>query len=331
MNKKQLYNSLKEHIINLYNRDYKISTIANIYGVSRQTIYNIVNNYKKNKTIERKKGSGRKKDENTKEKIIDIIKKDKNLSINQISAILFKKYKIKKSKTSVYEYLIDNDYVNKKSIKKPLLTQNHKCNREIWTIFYKDFDWSTVIWSDESAISIQQNTLSKVWINKNDKDIKRVVKYPLKIHIWGCILKNHKLIIHIYDKTMNGDKYIEILKLKLLPLIQSLTDGNNNKYIFQQDNASCHKCLKVKNFFSENNIDVMLWPANSPDLNPIENVWNLIKKNIGKIYITNKEELINRINEEAKNLDITIINNIIGSMNNRINELINNSFDYINY
>lgn len=72
----------------------------------------------------------------------------------------------------------------------------------------------------ETAISIQPNKISKIWIHKDEKYVKRVKKYPLKIHLWGCITKNKKLIIQIYDKTMNGDKYIEILKSKLLPLIK---------------------------------------------------------------------------------------------------------------
>lgn len=106
---------------------------------------------------------------------------------------------------------------------------------------------------------------------------------------------------------------------------------SNKKVLFQQDNAPCHTSFKLCKFLSDNNLEVMFWPANSPDLNPIENVWNIMKRNIGKIYVKNKKELVDVILSEVNKLDIQKINNIISSMDNRINELFNNSFDSINY
>ena len=123
-----------------------------------------------------------------------------------------------------------------------------------------------------------------------------------------------------------------ILKLKLLPLIK--VHGKNKldkKILFQQDNAPCHTSFKLCKFFSDNDVEVMFWPPNSPDLNPIENVWSLLKRNIGKIYVRNKKELVDVILDEVNKLEIQKINNIIDSMDNRINELFDNSFDGINY
>lgn len=149
--KKQLNNTLKEHVINLYKRNYKLTNIANIYEVSRPTIYNIIKKYNKTGTIERKKGSGKEKNNDTEEKILNIAKENNNLSLIQISAILFEKYDIKCSKTTVYEYLIKNDYVNKRPIIKPFLTEEHKNERQNWAIFYQHFNWDDVIWSSRFA------------------------------------------------------------------------------------------------------------------------------------------------------------------------------------
>jgi len=52
----------------------------------------------------------------------------------------------------------------------------------------------------------------------------------------------------------------------------------------------------------------MYWPPNSPDLNPIENIWNLLKRNIGNVIIKNKEDLINVVKNEATKNNIEIIN-----------------------
>lgn len=130
---------------------------------------------------------------------------------------------------------------------------------------------------------------------------------------------------------MNSDKYINILKSKLLPLIKSYEKKSMSKILFQQDNAPCHTSYKMCNFFSENCIEVMFWPPNSPDLNPLENIWSLFKRNVGKTIAKNKQDLIDTIIEQSKKLKIKIINNVINSMDNRINELFDKSFDSINY
>ncbi len=99
---------------------------------------------------------------------------------------------------------------------------------------------------------------------------------------------------------MNSDKYIEVLDINLTPLINLVKKKRNDKLIFQQDNAPCHTSFKLCEYFSNNNIEVMYWPANSPDLSQIENVWSVLKRKIGKIYVKNKKELIDAILNQVK-------------------------------
>jgi len=327
--KRQLTIDEKERIINLHSRNYSIKSIADIYQVVESTIYRLLKKYKKTKSTERTKGSGVKSDQNKIDKIIEIINKDNSLSSNDVSKLMLEEHDMTCSKTAVLRHLKNNDYINRKPIIKPLLTEDHKNSRENWAIFYQYYNWDCVIWSDECNINAQSNVKSKIWINKSaDVPIRRVVKYPISIHVWGCLLKGNTLIIEIYDNTMNSDKYIEILKIHLINL---LNINKPNKLLFQQDNAPCHTSYSAISFFSENNIEVMFWPPNSPDLNPIENIWNLLKRNIGNVIIKNKEDLINVVKKEAAKINVEIINKLINSMDNRIEQLFNKSFDSIDY
>ncbi len=78
---------------------------------------------------------------------------------------------------------------------------------------------------------------------------------------------------------MDQHLYIDTLENELMPSVEILCNGDSD-WIFQQDNAPCHKSRLVNSYFVENKIRVMPWPLRSPDLNPIEHVWNFIDKKL---------------------------------------------------
>ena len=54
-------------------------------------------------------------------------------------------------------------------------------------------------------------------------------------------------------------------------------------YLFQQDNAPCHSSASTRAFIRDQGITLLDWPSNSPDLSPIEIVWSIVKRRIGRI------------------------------------------------
>ena len=67
--------------------------------------------------------------------------------------------------------------------------------------------------------------------------------------------------------------------------------GNDNNLIFQQDNVPCHKAKKCMTCLRDNNVIVMDWPGQSPDLNPIENLWHDLGKTVLNKKPTNLDDL----------------------------------------
>ena len=80
----------------------------------------------------------------------------------------------------------------------------------------------------------------------------------------------------------------------------NFSSGNG---IFQQDNAPCHKYQATLAFLQDNQIEVMDWPPYSPDLNPIENLWAILKRKIERVPRQTKEAVVNRV-RDSWNMDL---------------------------
>jgi transposase len=97
-------------------------------------------------------------------------------------------------------------------------------------------------------------------------------------------------------------------------------------FIFQEDNdpkhGGEHGCKIVKKWIADNNIKRLKWPAQSPDMNPIEHVWFLLKRRLALLRHKNFEELKVNIKKEFENIDKQHISNLIKSMPRRIKALI---------
>jgi transposase len=229
--------------------------------------------------------------------------------------------------------------LSRAAAKKPLLTSAmvkkrlRFCKKHLhWT----EKDWETVMFSDESTFKLinprSQRVRRPTGINRYKQRYVTVnVKHPPSVMIWGCFcgVGGRGSLYFLPPKvTMNGERYLEMLRDKLLPWMSRLGATK-----FLQDGAPCHKSKKVMAFFEQNDIDVMDWPGNSPDLNPIENLWAIMKAKLKKdASITSLPLLMKAIKLIwVKDLPIDLMKKLAHSMPARIRQCIANKGQMTKY
>lgn len=211
-------------------------------------------------------------------------------------------------------------------INKPPLTEIHINARLKWAHDHINYDFSKVFFSDETSIWLRFN--EKRWVDCNEgvNDYDHVPRHTIKLNVWGYISMNYGSKIYIFTENLTSELYEQIL----IKHIKKLTDKNKD-IVYQDDNDSKHRSKRITEFKKTNNINSLTWPSNSPDLNPIENIWGLLKNQIKKHTIKNIKEFEIVVRSCWNEISQETINNTILSMDKRIQEVIKNNGGSINY
>ncbi len=166
----------------------------------------------------------------------------------------------------------------RKRATKPLLKQKHRQKHLTWAKEKKDWtaaQWSKVLFSDESTFCISfGNQGPRVWRKSGETQnpcfLKSSVKFPQSVMIWAAMSSAGVGPLCFLKSTVKAAIYQDILEHFMLPSADKLYGDVD--FIFQQDLAPAHTAKGTKSWFSDHGVTVLDWPANLPDLNPIENL-----------------------------------------------------------
>ena len=311
------------------------SEISRETGVHERTVRRYFKDYQSKKPVANVGRNGRppKVDHPGKVRIAQIVRHNPAMSSNEIADKVKSTTGNPISPRTVRQTLTNMKYGSKKPRNVPMLTKKHIAARLEFARDNMNRDWSKVLFSDESFVQLFNNAL-KMWTPKGSYRENPQVKDRTKVMFWGAFGLNMKSELRFIDGIMTGQVYKGILEEHVVPMIQRLNRGTTsrrNGIIFQQDNDPKHTCKLVKSYMEEVGLETLKWPSCSPDLNPIENLWSIVKMAVYKKRPKNKSILKARLIHQWENIKPEIIKNLVESMPRRCQLVIENKGKRINY
>lgn len=216
--------------------------------------------------------------------------------------------------------------------KKPLLSARHRQRRLAFALKHREWtveDWKRVVWSDETKINrFGSDGREWVWKEQGEGLISREVQGTVKygggnIMVWGCMGWNGVGHLAEVEGRMDANQYVSILEDHMLPSLEE-SGIPEEEVIFQQDNDPKHTSKKAQKWMEVNNISLLDWPAQSPDISPIEHQWVHLKKELAKYERAPKGvwELWERVKEVWNKIPSEVCQNLIESMPRRLEAVV---------
>jgi transposase len=259
---------------------------------------------------------------------------------DQRMAILSKLHRFSSNQAIGNEFNVSRETVRRRLKEKGIfsrlahtdvLTDSQRRMRKNWCSRMLMTNFLTWLFSDECAFELSNcSAVKRAWVHRmvGEKYVKccvlrAPVKSRQKVHIWGCISSTGVATLRILSQTVNRHVCIETYRKKLLPMIDRLPLSWLGKVVFQQDNARPHVAVDTMQFLRENRVTTAVWPPYSPDLNPIENVWSIMKTLVRKQNPQTVPDLIKAIKYVwRETVTPQLCKNLFSSMRTRLTNVI---------
>lgn len=216
--------------------------------------------------------------------------------------------------------------------RKPFISEQNRRKRVAWAkahLSWSEDDWSNVLFTDESPFVLQWKGRVLVWRRVGERYhpdcLQGTVKHDKKIMIWGCFSsKGVGAFIRIRGILVK-EKYRQILIHHAVPSGNRLLGKG---FTFQQDNDPKHTAIIVRKYFKnkekQGDLKLMDWPSQSPDLNPIENLWRILNDSTKDRKPSSENELFDVLQEGWKKIGTCVTKKLVLSMKRRCEAVIAN-------
>lgn len=317
-------------VVVLVQEGYSMNAVARMIGVSRCCVQQIIKKHKETGTVADRHRPGRPKSTTSRQdrELVRLSLRDRKVTAPDLKCMWTMASETTVSVQTVRRRLLEKGLRGCVAAKKPKLTENHKIKRLHWAkerCEWNTDDWSKVLWSDESTFELWR-TRGRVWVRrrKGERFLAECVVPTVKhgggkVMVWGTMARSGIGSLTIVDGRLNSEAYIKIIKKYVRKDARKLI---GRRFTFQQDGAPCHTSKATSASLKKMNICVLPWVAQSPDLNPIEHLWDHLGKVVDEMRPTSLTDLKEKLSDAWESIPPEVTQKLVDSMPARVREVI---------
>lgn len=306
------------------------------------TIQRIGYQFKTTGSVKRKPGSGRPRKTTSREnnRLKFEVIKDRKKTITKLAEEFKNGNNETVSRKTIARRLKDLGFASMRCARKPFYSKKNIKDRLNFYNLYGMYDsqwFQYVFWSDECRFELHSDAPERCLRRSTEKYFTECISTTKKhgaggIMVWGIFSASGVGELIRCSGSINAKEYQRILDIGLLPSIEKLCTENERQYvIFQQDNAPAHTAKTTKAWLKKKGVPVMFWPGQSPDLNPIENIWAYIKAKLAGKNFNTPDQLWKAVEKEWKTINAEHCQRLSYSLPKRLKLLKLAKWKYIPY
>lgn len=324
---------VRQMIIRLHSEGNSYSEIADIVKRSRSTIASIIQRSREGRVVNgHRTGKPSLLNDRDRRLLLRNVEQHPQKSAPALTSELALAVQKDLHPETVRRVLRKNGYHGRRPRRKPFISMVNEKKRLEFAHKYlneENMFWESVLFSDESKFNIYgSDGRGYVW-RKNNEALKKNLRATVKhggggVLVWGCMSASGVGKLVFIDGNMDQNMYLNILQDNLQASVDLL--GLPPNWIFQQDNDPKHTARLIKEWLLYRVPKQLNSPPQSPDLNPIEHLWEELDRRIRlphiRCKITNKETLKTELLAAWNAIPPTITRNLVQSMQKRLQAVI---------
>lgn len=322
---KEYCEDLKKLVVDAVQSGMTKAAAARQFKVSKQTVAYWIKIFKNRGTLKRGKRQGRPRKTSKRDDTVisRICKSSPRMSAVQITAEFNKTASSKIHPSTVKRRLRADGLFGRRPSRKPMVSAKNRRDRLDFArnhINWTTKDWSKILWSDESKFNLfSSDGIRFVRRPKNKRNDVRYMVPTVKhgggsVMVWGCFSRDCVGPLVRINGIMDSKYYLEIIKEHMLTHAKTKMPRG---WIFQQDNDPKHRSMLTRDFFSKKKIRDLKWPSQSPDLNPIEHLWEELDRCIRVENYANTNDLFLALKQSWEKIPLSKLIKLVDSMPSR--------------
>lgn len=331
---REISTEMRSAIVVLHNEGKSERAIACQLKLSKTCVHQTIHRYRETGSHQDRPRSGRPRATTSSEDTFIVVtsKRNRRFTAPEIRAAVNQSRSEPVSLNTVKRRLRDANLFGRVAIRKPLLRPQNKKKRMEWALAHRDWteeDFRKVLWTDESKFEIF-GSKRRIYVRRSaeEKMMPACVVPTVKhgggsVMVWGCFSSYGTGELVRINGIMKKEQYKQILQRNAIPSGFRLI---GNGFVLQQDNDPKHSSKLCKKYLerkeAEGVLKNMVWPPQSPDLNPIELLWEELDRTVRHRCPSSQEDMWNALQESWSSISMETIQKLIARMPRLVKKVI---------